>query len=44
MPSTTEKVISSIERFEDDAQDPDAVARRIEEALLKADEDGRLGR
>lgn len=40
----TEKVIGSIERSEDDAQDPDAVARRIEEALLKADEEGRLGR
>ena len=39
-----EKVIGNIERFEDDAQDPDAVARRIEEALLKADEDGRLDR
>jgi hypothetical protein len=40
----TEKVIGSIERSDDDARDPDAVARRIEEALLKADEEGRLGR
>jgi hypothetical protein len=40
----TEKVIGSIERSEDDARDPDAVARRIEEALLKADEEGRLDR
>ena len=39
----TEKVISSIDLSGDDVQDPDAVARRIEEALLKADEDGRLG-
>ncbi len=40
----TEKVISSIEPAGNDAQDPDALARRIEEALLKADEEGRLGR
>jgi hypothetical protein len=37
-------VINSIELSGDDVHDPDAVARRIEEALLKADEDGRLGR
>jgi hypothetical protein len=40
----TEKVISSIEPSGDDVQDPDALARRIEDALLKADEDGQLGR
>lgn len=40
----TEKVISSIELFADDTHDADAVARRIEDALLKADEEGRLGR
>lgn len=40
----TEKVIGSIEPTGNDAQDPEALARRIEEALLKADEDGRLGR
>ena len=40
----TEKVISSIELSGDEVQDPDALARRIEEALLKADEEGRLGR
>ena len=40
----TEKVISSIELSGNDAQDPEALARRIEDALLKADEDGRLGR
>jgi len=39
----TEKVISSIELSGDEVQDPDALARRIEEALLKADEEGRLG-
>ncbi len=40
----TEKVISSIEPVGNDAQDPEALARRIEEALLKADEEGQLGR
>ncbi len=40
----TEKVISSIELSGNDAKDPDAIARRIEEALLKADEEGQLGR
>jgi hypothetical protein len=40
----TEKVINSIEPSGNDAQDPEALARRIEEALLKADEEGRLGR
>jgi len=39
----TEKVISSIEPTGNDAQDPEALARRIEDALLKADEEGRLG-
>ena len=38
-----EKVIGSIEPTGNDAQDPEALARRIEEALLKADEEGRLG-
>ncbi len=40
----TEKVINSIELSDNDAQDPEALARRIEDALLKADEEGRLGR
>jgi hypothetical protein len=40
----TEKVIGNIERSDSDTQDPDAIARRIEDALLKADEEGRLGR
>jgi hypothetical protein len=40
----TEKVINSIELSGDDVHDPDAVARRIEEALLKADEEDRLER
>lgn len=40
----TEKVISSVEPAGNDAQDPEALARRIEDALLKADEEGRLGR
>ncbi len=39
-----EKVISSIEPTGNDDQDPEALARRIEEALLKADEEGRLDR
>jgi hypothetical protein len=32
-------VINGIELSGDDARDPDTVARRIEEALLKADEE-----
>ena len=40
----TEKVINSIETHDDDARDAETIARRIEEALLKADEDGQLPR
>jgi hypothetical protein len=40
----TENVINSIEIQDDDARDAEAIASRIEEALLKADEDGQLPR
>ena len=40
----TEKVISNIELSGDDSRDPEAIASRIEEALLKAEkEDGEKG-
>ena len=38
----TEKVISGIEISGDDVRDPETIASRIEEALLKADEEERL--
>ena len=40
----TEKAIDSIEIHDNDARDAEATARRIEEALRKADEDGQLPR
>jgi hypothetical protein len=40
----TEKVIGSVELLDDDARDAEAITRRIEEALGKADEDGQLPR
>jgi hypothetical protein len=40
----TERVISGIEPSEDDSRDPEALASRIEEALLKAEREGGLNR
>lgn len=38
----TEKVISGIEIAGDDLRDPDTIASRIEEAMLKSEEEGRM--